>query len=354
MKKKWYTIKALAATGQPVAEGDQAERYEIDIFDEIGVWGITARDFIEDWRAIPDTAQILLSVNSPGGQVFDALAMYNVMSRASARITARVEGIAASAASLIIMAAHRIEIPTNAYVMIHNPINFAFGDYNDLREVADVLENMHRTFASVYAARTGRPVDEIGAIMDAETWYNGTEAVAAGFADVEIDAMAMAASLAEDTAARFAHVPEALTAQAPAPASAPHEDPTPQPAPAMQPDEIATLCADAGFAYLAAPLIRAQSNKDAVTQRITQAREIVALAAAAGREKDGVTFVRAGISVDAVRAQLLSDRADGATAINPHTPADARTPDDDEAGRLNERLNYRHLYAARKAASKAN
>ncbi|WP_269497245.1 head maturation protease, ClpP-related [Castellaniella sp. S9] len=349
MKKKWYTIKALAANGQPAAEdGQDAARYEIDIFDEIGIWGISARDFIEDWRAIPDNVPILLSVNSPGGAVFDALAMYNVMSRASARITARVEGVAASAASLIIMAAHNIEIPANAYIMVHNPINFAFGDYNDLREVADVLENMHRNFASIYAARTGRPVEEIAAIMDAETWYNGTEAVAAGFADVELNAMAMAASLTEGATARFTRVPKALAAPA-----APPTEPVSSVA-VMPPDEIAALCADAGLAYLAAPLIRTPSSKETVTQRIAQAHEVIALASAAGREKDGEVFVRAGLSVDAVRARLLSDRADGATAINPHTPADARTPDDDEGARLNERLNYRHLYAARKAASKAN
>ena len=94
--KKWYSIQSSAQSGAPA---------KISIHDEIGAWGVTARDFIRDFDSLPQDSNIELSVHSPGGSVFEALAIYHVLNRAKDRITARVEGLAASAASLIVMAA---------------------------------------------------------------------------------------------------------------------------------------------------------------------------------------------------------------------------------------------------------
>ena len=88
--KKWYSIQSSAQSGAPA---------KISIHDEIGGWGITARDFIRDFDALPQDAAIELSVHSPGGSVFEALAIYHVLARVKDRLTARVEGLAASAAA---------------------------------------------------------------------------------------------------------------------------------------------------------------------------------------------------------------------------------------------------------------
>lgn len=355
---KWYVIKALAANGQPVADGKPAARYEISIHGDIGFWGVTASDFIAEFNAIPADVPILLSVHSDGGEVLESLAIYHVMARARDRITARVEGLAASAASAVVMAAGRIEMPANAYMMIHNPFSWAAGDHSELRAAADVMKKMNDSYASIYSERSGKDIAEIEEIMAAETWMNGTEAVAAGFADAVLDALPAQASLSEHARARFQKAPQALVSDpspppSPDPAPDPAPEPTPDPDPIADPmpaDEVAVACVDAGFAMLAAPLIRAAADPAAVTQRLDEAREILALATSAGRPEDAELLVLAGVSVETARAKLTAARAANVPAISPHAPSDAPQDGDDKP--VAKKLDFRNIYSARQAAHK--
>lgn len=354
MKKKWYEIKALAADGAPVAAGQAASKYEISIHGDIGFWGVTASEFIAEFNAIPADAQILLSVHSDGGEVLESLAIYHVMARARDRITARVEGLAASAASAVIMAAGRIEMPANAYIMIHSPFSVAVGDFSELRAAADVMKKMNDSYAAIYSERSGKDVAEVEAIMAAETWFNGDEAVAAGFADAVLDALPAQAHLSDHARAKFHNTPKALAAVDPTPASTSKpKAPEPTPAPAldpMAPDAVATACVDAGFAALAAPLIRASADPAAVTQRLDEAREILALATSAGRPEDAELLVLAGVSVETARAKLTAARAASVPDISPHAPSDPQATTDSKP--TAQRLDFRNIYSARQAANK--
>jgi len=352
MTKKWYEIKALAANGQAVADGTPAVKATISIHDEIGAWGILAREFIAEFKALPAGVPIELSVHSPGGSVFEALAMYHVMVAERDRITARVEGVAASAATIPLMAAGRREAPANAYLMVHNPAMVSFGEAEEMRKVADLLDKVKGSIAAIYATGTQKPQADIVEMMDEETWMTGQEAVNAGFIHAVTDAMPVAASLAENVRTRFTKVPKALAAPAP---------PTPAPVPPdpenaaepMPADEVASACVEAGAAPLAALLIRAKATPEAVKQRLDEAKEITALAQAAGRPGDAELLVLAGVSVDAARARLTAARGTEVPPINPHARADQTPGDKDPQAQRNKRLDFRNIYAARQAANKA-
>lgn len=354
--RKWYEIKAMAANGQPVADGVEVARTSISIHDEIGAWGVNARDFIEDFSKIPTDKPIDLSVHSVGGSCYEALAIYHVLARAKDRIVARIEGVALSAASMIVMAAGRVEMPENAYMMIHNPLMVSIGDHREMQAVADLLGKLKSSFASIYCAKTGKSEADIIAMMDAETWMTGKEAVEHGFADAVTDAVAATASLSDADRARFGNVPKALSA---APTPAPTKTPpvaTPSEPAAMAPDAVADACTSAGLAALAAPLIRAQATPEAVTQRLAEASEISALAQAAGRPADADLLILAGVSVETARTRLAAARAAELPPIDPAAPSDSADPNDQEGGpraALSARLNFSNIYARRQSGGKA-
>ena len=197
---------------QMAAKGKKAEIhiYE-DIVDYIwDAYGISARKFVRDLKALGDVDHIDLHINSYGGSVFDGTAIYNAVKDHPAVVAVHIDGIAASIASIIAMAGDTITIAENGYMMIHGPSGIAFGSSEDMRKTADTMDKITDVMVSTYAARSGGDADDIRAMMDEETWFTAEEAVEAGFADTLSANQAMAASL--DRAAllnRFKHVPEA-------------------------------------------------------------------------------------------------------------------------------------------------
>ena len=159
---------------------------EITILDAIGAdfWGegVTAKRVAGALRAIGDR-DVVVTINSPGGDVFEGVAIYNLLREHKGEVTVKILGLAASAASIVAMAGDRIEIGAAASIMIHNSWVLAAGDRLQMREIADWLEPFDQGMAEVYAMRTGVDVDQIGAMMDAETWVQGRAAVDQGFAD---------------------------------------------------------------------------------------------------------------------------------------------------------------------------
>ena len=159
----------------------QAET-EVTIYDFIGEFGVSAADFIRELAAIK-TPKISLRVNSPGGDVFDGLAIYNAIARHPAEVTAHIDGIAASSASFIVMAADTIIMSPHSQMMIHDATGFALGPADDMRQMADLLDKNSDNIASIYAERAGGTAEEWRARMKTEMFLSDQEAVDLGLAD---------------------------------------------------------------------------------------------------------------------------------------------------------------------------
>ena len=183
-EESWYSISAAS---RGVAE--------VMLYDDIGAWGISARQFARDLAALGDVSQINLRIHSGGGDVMDGTAMYNILRGHSARVEVYIDGMAASMASVVAMAGDVIYMPANSMMMIHKPWGGQVGDADDMREYADLLDKVEGTLIQAYARKSGKSVDEIAALLKVTTWMDGNEAVAAGFADQVIEPIKAAAQL---------------------------------------------------------------------------------------------------------------------------------------------------------------
>ena len=169
--KTWYSVQNLAA-----------DTAEVRIYDDIGGYGVSAKQFCADLNAIK-AAKIDLRINSYGGEVFDAAAICTAIREHAAEVTAHVDGIAASAASVVACACDSVQIGKSAFLMIHNPISMAFGNAAEMRKTADTLDKLGDSIAGVYCDKTGKTADVVKKAMDDETWFDAQEAVEFGLAD---------------------------------------------------------------------------------------------------------------------------------------------------------------------------
>jgi ATP-dependent Clp protease, protease subunit len=168
-----YEIKAAAA-------GNEATVY---VYDAIGeMFGISAKQFVKDITALT-ADKITLRINSPGGDVFAARAMASALREHPAKVTAVVDGLAASAATTVAMAADEVIMTEGSFFMIHNAWTLAMGDAREMTKVANMLEKINEQIANDYTKRTGKEYNDVRAMMDEETWLTAEEAKAAGFAD---------------------------------------------------------------------------------------------------------------------------------------------------------------------------
>ena len=153
---------------------------EILLYDEIGFWGVTATDFAAALSKAGD-GPLTLRINSPGGDVFDGYAIYNMLRARAAPVNVVIDGLAASAASFIAMAGATVTMAEPSMLMIHNSWGMCVGDRNDMLEMAATQEKIDGQIAAIYAAKCGKPVAELAAMMDSETWLTSTEAKAQAF-----------------------------------------------------------------------------------------------------------------------------------------------------------------------------
>lgn len=185
VKLPWYYIRN--AEGSPAEDPDEDEELEelgaeIFIYDEIGgSFGVSADEFVQDLQGVT-AKNICVRINSPGGSVFDAVAIYNALIQHPANITTRVDALAASAASIIAMAGDRVEMMIGSQLMIHDALGLEMGNAADMREMATFLDRQSDNLASIYANKGGTEQDW-RALMLAETWMFADEAVAFGLAD---------------------------------------------------------------------------------------------------------------------------------------------------------------------------
>jgi ATP-dependent protease ClpP protease subunit len=328
----WYTIRA------------QALGAEVVIYDEIGAYGVSAKGFLAELGALPDGTPLALRLNSPGGSVFDAVAIYNAIKRHSGTVTVWIDGIAASAASYIAMAGDEIVMPENAFLMIHDPAGMVMGTAIDMRAMAEALDKIKGSLLQGYAAKSGRAQEEIAPLMAAETWLDAKDALDLGFADriaepvriaarfdvgrfrnappvlaeVVVDAdeanpehtaVADAEDEDEETASDAATGNETLGA---------HEtfgtDTVPPVDPDPPPEAVCTVAAANDAANAAS--IRADA--------LTHARAVVDLCRLAGQPQMAGRFLERDTGIDDVRAALLATRAEAVPDISAAHPQPGR------------------------------
>lgn len=161
-----------------------------DVFD-----GVTDSDVVTALDRLRDRDEVLVLLNSPGGDVTQGLAIYHALATHPATVTIEITGVAASMASAIAMAGDTVRIAENGHVMLHDPFMLSGGDAAELRKAAEMLDRFGTTLAGIYAGKTGIPEAQIRDMMIAETWFTAEEALAQGFVD-EIVAAAPAEAFA--------------------------------------------------------------------------------------------------------------------------------------------------------------
>lgn len=340
----WYNVKAQVADPSVT---------DIYITDFIGDWmddyfgvGVSAKQFIEDLSALPDSVRtVRVHINSPGGDVFGAVNIANALrdQRVSKGRTVEtiVDGLAASAASVILMAGAPIRIADNGMVMVHNPWSVAMGNAAEMRATADTLEAITASIVATYQWHSQLDAKEIGKLMDAATWMGADEAVANGFADEVVAGLKAAASI-DPRAVKFLSAPEQFADRIgelvrPVPEAEPVPAPVaavPEPVLAAVPlasaEEVLKLCKEAGLSLDAASRIFDEGNTpDVARTRIAEARERQAVETARVTDINAICkkfdledlaagIVASGMTVEQVKSHVavVRGRLDRAVTIN--------------------------------------
>ena len=213
--RSWYEIKA---------KQDSADIY---IYDEIGGWGITASAFVNELRGLKGEA-LNLYINSPGGSVFDGIAIYNALSRHEGGVNVTVDSLAASIASVIAQAGETRTMAKSSAMMIHDAWGIAIGDPATMEKMRDELAKLSDSIADIYADRAGGTAEEWRSRMADETWYKADDAVAAGLADTVAGAPQNAYTGRVFNLSKFDKVPEWVNQDPIEPVEEPGEEPEPE------------------------------------------------------------------------------------------------------------------------------
>lgn len=248
-------VKALAdGTAAPVAFfWEDPELLTVEGSD--GVFQIYFTDMIDDWFGISASMvvealltagdrDVLVHMNCPGGMVTEGLAIHSAFKQYAGKVTFRVEGMAASAASFVILAGDVVEIEPAAMIMIHDAWDVTVGPASEHRKTADLLDKVSDSIAGMYAEKAGGTRETWRASMIEETWYSGQEAVDAGLADTVVEPKKADSKAAADPRWRnlFSSAPRAATdwgtdpaPEPPAEPVVPPTPPAPEPEPVIEP-----------------------------------------------------------------------------------------------------------------------
>jgi ATP-dependent protease ClpP protease subunit len=350
--KTWYALQA---------SGEASERViEVFVYGEIGTWGITANQFVQDLRAMDDgVSPVIAAFNSIGGDLFDGLAIHNALSRLGERCTGRIDALAASAASVAVCGAHRVVIAANAMLMIHNPYTYAGGDAEDFRRVADVLDQTLEAIIAAYKAKAPDIDDaELRRMVNAETWLTANEALALGLADEVGDGIKVKACLGQGAVLqRYQHAPAELVAQLDEP---PEPDPELEPvdpplvSPVVDSTKLALMitqrCTAAGISNLIEPLLKSTQleSEEIVLAGLARAKAVNDLCVAARLPEFSAEYVAAGLDAAAVRARLFDKIVTSGKGFE----IDNSLPlDDDPAPKVQaKKIDQPSIWSARQAA----
>lgn len=348
---KWFEIKAAA-------EGNGQQTAVVYLYDDIGYWGVTAKDFAEALKGLGPVTALTVRINSGGGEVFAGIAIHNLLRSHPATVTVKIDGFAGSIASVIAMAGDVVEMPDNAMMMIHNPSWGAWGESDDLRETADILDQIKKSLVTSYCAKTGLPEERISELMSASTWMTAAEAKELGFADAVTTAVD-ATNFSRVDPAKFGPVPTAFSGRFGKASVTPPTDPAPNnsttkpeggtmtapnegtpPTNAVSPQQVATQCQAAGLPELTAKLLSGPVTADALTAALADAKAIVECGEQVKRPAQARRLVQAGVSLADARAILLDGAAEADASVVTNT-----TPPTSGQGAAKPVIDYASIYA---------
>jgi ATP-dependent Clp endopeptidase proteolytic subunit ClpP len=345
--RNWFTMSKV----EDDEEDDDKKKNpfaEILIYDAIGksFWddeAVSASSFIESLAALGDVPEIKLRINSPGGDVFDGVAIYNAIKNHKAKVTAQVDGIAASAASLVAMAADKIVMPQNSFMLVHGASGFSMGNAEDMLALAADLQRIDKSMAATYAARSGQTPAKVRALMKEDRLMDATEAKSLGYADEVVSPVKLAASmrlsvLPPKVAEKFRA--ETGTEQGDPPQSAPGPQepgqpvpadpaPTPQEHPAEKPTEQPPVTRPGepdkaptpGTPRSAEVIDIKAAKQQGVDEHKAYVQSVTDLCMLARAPEKVGGYIRAGTSVDAVRKELLAASEQSVLSHHPLIPA---------------------------------
>jgi ATP-dependent Clp protease protease subunit len=318
--RQWFTMKADA----------ESSTAEIVIYDEIGKswWGeetVSAKQFLDDLNALGEVTNITLRINSPGGDVFDGVAIHNAIKNHKAKVEARVEGIAASAASYVAIAADKVVMPANSFMLVHGASGMSWGNADDMRAIADDLDRIDKSLTATYVARGKSTTAKVKALMKEDRLMDAAEAKEWGFADEVTSEKKMAANfslrlLPKAAAEKFRAVTGEGQGDPPPPAPQPEASevqpvatPTP-PAPEVKEPPSAKVV-DLNMAK--------QQGIDEHKAYVASVTDLCVLAQMPDRVG---AYVRAGTKVEDVRKELLDLRAQQQETVMPQNPLSQHAP----------------------------
>lgn len=177
MSKKFWKI-------QNAVDSDGSELILEGVVASESWWGdeVTPQMFRDELKAL-NTSNLTVVINSPGGDVFAGVQIYNALKNLNQHVTVRVDGLAASIASVIAMAGDKIVLSPGSLMMVHKPSMMTWGDANDMDKAKEVLNVIEAELLDIYVSRTGLSLERVSELVNAETWMGGAEAVELGFAD---------------------------------------------------------------------------------------------------------------------------------------------------------------------------
>jgi ATP-dependent protease ClpP protease subunit len=309
MASKWYAFKNAP---------EQSGEVELSIYDEIGAFGIGAKEFIADLKAHKGQ-HIHLRINSPGGEIIEGSAIYNALTRHEGGLTVHIDALAASMASVIAMSGNPVYMADNALLMIHNPWTFATGESDDLRKQADLLDTMKSNLVRAYKKKSGMEEKEIAKLMDEETWLDAVEAVALGFVDAIEDGIPAAAS-AKEMRARFDKFAKARmqntvvteTTEVSAPAADPVVEETPVTVEVVESVTDAPVVEEVANAAEETPAVEEAAAVEETKQEVS--RPEVASPVAKADHEFAAALLKVSADRDTFKAQLDEAKASEAVA----------------------------------------
>lgn len=298
-KRDWYSLQAKA----------EERRAELHIYDVIAWYGVDAATLVKDLAAAGELDAIDVYINSPGGSAFDGMAIYNALRRNKATVTVTIDGLAASAASLIAMAGDTVTMMRGSELMIHDAWGYAQGNAKTMVEAAEMLDKLSDSYADCYAARAGGDSAAWREVMRAETWFSASEAVEAGLADRTDDEKDATEAKAKFDLTVFAH---AGRDHAPAPVL-PDVAALPDPPASSEPGQPNRKDVDMSDTLMAGLRERlgmtdAETSEDAVLAALDEALAEQADPAPAAKLPEGVVAIEAS-QLDELKATAAEVRA---------------------------------------------
>jgi ATP-dependent Clp protease protease subunit len=300
--RRWFNMKAEAGVGEIVIYGEIGKSWWDDD-------AMSAKQFDDELRAMGDVSTINVRINSPGGDAFDGIAIYNMLRNHKAKVAVSIDGLASSAASIIAMAGDTITMPQNAFLLIHGASAIAIGNQQDMQSMADDLKRLDQAIVQTYVARSGSDEKTITAIMKEDRLMAASEAKDLGLVDEVKDAVKMAAKFP------LRLLPKAVADKIKA-VTETSEEPAPPPAPdgEGQAEGETSPPAPTNVVHL-----QTKAKADGRAEAMAYVRQVNDLCALAGKSGMAAKMIADDKSLDDVRAALLKARTEDETNdINPH------------------------------------